>query len=521
MKYCIEIHPKGNMMSKHTLTLSELLKYDDIVIQCHDNPDADALASGFALRWFFEKKGKEARFIYRGSKKIRKSNLVIMVNELEIPVCYEPNYSHKPELLITVDSQYGQRNITMTPAETIAVIDHHQVTEKLPALSEVRSNMGSCATIIWDMIREEGLDISQEPNLQTALYYGLYSDTNRFAELSNPLDRDMVESLRIRESVVKLMNNSNISMAELEITGRAIIGYDYFDSDKCMILQAEPCDPNILGVISDFSLETENVDVCVAYYVTPEEVKFSVRSCVREVHANELAGFIAENIGGGGGHMYKAGGVIHPEKLPEHDPDDLKKNVSSLIKERLLAYYDRYEIIYASTQEADITGMRRYGKIPVEMGCVRLTDMYPVGSLVDVRTMEGDIQVKIEEDTYLMIGIEGEVYPIDRKKMERSYRFLDHPYTHEFEYEPSIKLTLGGERKAVIPYAKAVISTGQSYIYARPVDKYIKVFTKWDEENYYSGEPGDYLAVREEDLTDIYRIRKDLFPRLYKEEPLN
>ena len=65
-----------------------------------------------------------------------------------------------------------------------------------------------------------------------------------------------------------------------------------------------------------------------------------------------------------------------------------------------------------------------------------------------------------------------------------------------------------------------MISTGQSFIYARPVDKYIKVFTKWDEENYYAGEPGDYLAVREEDLSDIYRIQKDLFPRLYKEEPL-
>ena len=510
----------GRIMSKHTLTLNDLLKYDDIVIQCHDNPDADALASGFALQWFFHKKGKDARFIYRGSKKIRKSNLVIMLNELEIPISYEPDYSHKPELLITVDSQYGQKNITPTPADTIAVIDHHQVTEKLPALSEVRSNMGSCATIIWDMIRDAGEDISQESNLQTALYYGLYSDTNRLAEVSNPLDRDMIDSLKYRESVVKMMNNSNISMAELEITGRAIIGYEYIDSEKCMILHAEPCDPNILGVISDFSLETENVDVCVAYYVTPEEVKFSVRSCIREVHANELAGFIAENIGGGGGHIYKAGGVIHPEKLPVNESEDTETHVSRLIKDRLLEYYDRYEIIYASTEEADITGMLRYGKIPVEVGTVKLSDVYPVGSVVDVRTTEADLHVTVEEDSYLMIGTEGEVYPIDKNKMERSYQFVDHPYVHEFEYEPTIKLKGGDERKLVVPYAKAVVPTGKSFIYARPVDKYIKVFTKWDEENYFSGNPGDYLAVREEDHTDIYIIKKDLFPKLYAEAPL-
>ena len=40
------------------MLLKDLLKYDKIVIQCHDNPDADALASGYALKWFFEKNNK-------------------------------------------------------------------------------------------------------------------------------------------------------------------------------------------------------------------------------------------------------------------------------------------------------------------------------------------------------------------------------------------------------------------------------------------------------------------------------
>ena len=65
------------------MQLHELLKYDDIVIQCHDNPDADALASGYALLWYFEKMGKQARFIYRGLNEIQKSNLMIMLDELK------------------------------------------------------------------------------------------------------------------------------------------------------------------------------------------------------------------------------------------------------------------------------------------------------------------------------------------------------------------------------------------------------------------------------------------------------
>ena len=64
------------------MRLSELLSFNDIVIQCHDNPDADALASGTALVWYFAQKGKKARFIYRGNNQLQKSNLIIMLSEL-------------------------------------------------------------------------------------------------------------------------------------------------------------------------------------------------------------------------------------------------------------------------------------------------------------------------------------------------------------------------------------------------------------------------------------------------------
>ena len=77
------------------MKLSDLLEYDDIVVQCHDNPDADALASGFGLYTYFKSQGKDVRFIYRGRNKVQKSNLVIMLDELNIPVEYEPDFVDK------------------------------------------------------------------------------------------------------------------------------------------------------------------------------------------------------------------------------------------------------------------------------------------------------------------------------------------------------------------------------------------------------------------------------------------
>ena len=84
---------------------------------------------------------------------------MIMVDELQIPVEYAPSFDEEVELLLTVDCQYGQRNVTMTRAQTIAVIDHHQKTVELPKLSEVRSSVGSASTIVWDMLMDEGYEI--------------------------------------------------------------------------------------------------------------------------------------------------------------------------------------------------------------------------------------------------------------------------------------------------------------------------------------------------------------------------
>lgn len=499
------------------MKLNELLKYDDIVIQCHDNPDADALASGYGVYWYLEKMGKNPKFIYRGNNEIQKSNLLMMISALEVPVDYAPNFYEKPELLVVVDCQYGQSNVTKTEAGTVAVIDHHQVIEELTELSEIRSTVGSCATVVWDMIRSEGLQVNEDKMLSTALYYGLYTDTARLSEMNHPLDRDMIEVLDVSMSIVTEMSNSNISLEELKITGRAILDYDYYSKNRCLIIHAEKCDPNILGVISDFSMETSGVDVCVAFYISPEELKFSVRSCVREVHANELAACLADKIGGGGGHLKKAGGAVYPDKLESIGVSYDFKSINDLFVRRIEEYYDKYEIIYAKDAELDISTMKKYEKQPQELGYVKLTDVFPLNTMVEIRTLEGDVSLRLDDDKYLMIGIEGEVYPITKEKLEKSYIPTGKPYSRNFEYEPSIRNLFTDEKKNVMSVAHGVISSGKTRIYAKPLDRYIKLFTTWNDEKYYSGAPGDYIAVREDDIHDIYIINGRFFDQLYKE----
>ena len=88
--------------------LKDLINYRDIVVQCHDNPDADALASGFALVWYLKKQDIDARFVYGGKEAVQKSNLLKMIDDLQITVEHITELP-EPELLVTVDCQYGEQ----------------------------------------------------------------------------------------------------------------------------------------------------------------------------------------------------------------------------------------------------------------------------------------------------------------------------------------------------------------------------------------------------------------------------
>lgn len=496
------------------MRLIELLAYDNIIVQCHDNPDADAIASGYGVYCYLSKQGKNVRFIYSGRFPIQKTNLILMVTELKIPIEYVEKME-EAELLVTVDCQYGEGNVTLIPAKTVAVIDHHQVAGELPQLSEVRSNLGSCSTVVRELLRREGIDINEDKKLATALYYGLMTDTNNFTEIFHPFDKDLRDDAAFERSMLTRFRNANLSLKELEIAGTALLGYSYHKDHRYAIVEAQPCDPNILGIISDMMLEVDSVDTCLVYSVLPFGIKISVRSCIKEVKASELAEFITEGVGSGGGHLEKAGGFIQKELLYKMD-EKYKEDVNSFFKWRIDEYFASSQIIYAKEYEIDLSDLFVCKKKRLPIGFVKAAEFITPGSMVSIRTLEGDLDVEIQEDTYIMIGIKGEVYPNKKEKFDHTYQILEEPYVFDGEYAPTVKDIAEGKNLSLIPYAKACVASGESYIYVKQLDHRVKVFTEWDEEKYMLGKVGDYLAVRKDDLHDIYVIEKNIFEKTYE-----
>ncbi len=505
------------------MKLTDLLEYDNITVQCHDNPDADAIGSGYALYKYFEHNGKNVRLIYSGKNILKKSNLKLLVDTLKIPVQYLERLALDDEkwhkgLWLTVDCQYGAGNVTRFEADNVAIIDHHQVEIDNVEKSIIRPGIGSCSTIIYNLFKEVGYEINDDDGVGTALYYGLFTDTNQFSELFNPLDRDMSDQIPHDASFINTLRTTNISLDELEIAGVAMLRYSFNEEYGFAVIKSQPCDPNILGLISDFLLQVDRVRTCVVFNENGDGYKLSVRSCVKEVNASELAGFLTEGIGSGGGHYEKAGGFI-AEKLFREKNGFVSIDV--YLSNRMMEYHDMYQIIYASEFEADISEMTLYAKKKLPIGFVKATDVLHTGMPITVRSLEGDMDLTVEDDLIIMIGVKGEVYPNRLEKFQRSNTVLDEKYDYdkyalEKNYIPTIKNRLTGQNHLLTDFAHVCIPKGEVKIYVKELTKGVKVFTAWDKEKYMLGKPGDYLAVRCDDLHDVYIIERKIFGMTYE-----
>lgn len=360
-------HPEKERYMK----LKELLHYKHIVIQCHDNPDADTMGSAYGVYCYLKKKDpkKDVRILYTGDYRIEKSDLKLMVRELDIPIEYV-SALEPPDLLITVDCQYGNGNVTAFEAKQVAVIDHHQISSpRLPGVDglcgqpevlstqfvEIHNTLGSCCTVVYKMLKAAGFDVNHNENLATALYYGLYMDTKRCAEIYSEDDKKLRDHVHYNKKKLHMFQNSNLTLKELEIAGRALLGYRYFKEKRYAIVCAEACDPNLLGLISDFMMEVDVVDVSLVYSILPFGIKLSVRGSTPRTHADKLADYLTGDVdnkhgsvvkyGSGGGHTTKAGGFIdralfasvHPD-IPMED-----KPISEFFMKRMETFFNGEE----------------------------------------------------------------------------------------------------------------------------------------------------------------------------------
>lgn len=285
------------------------------------------------------------------------------------------------------------------------------------------------------------------------------------------------------------------------------------EEDKWLLIQEDTYDAKILGKTLAEALEKESVSLCVVYAKEPAGCKFVVGSNTNEVRANEVAAYLARSVGAGGGQNVKAGGFLSEcLLLVQRQNADYGCYFEEMIKQ----YFSQYQIVRAEDYQADLSQMVRYQKKKIKLAVVRTSDFLKEGTPILVRTLEGDMECISTEDLYIMIGIDGEVYPIRKPKFQNSYEFTDGKPEYAANTEPVIYNRITGEAYPLVPYQKTCQAKGIYHIFARQLRESTKVFTQWDKYKYLKGVKGDYIAVREDDLTDVYTIDQSVFLRSYE-----
>ena len=467
------------------MTLEDLLRYENIVIQCHDDPDADAIASGYALLKYLESKGKFSRLVYSGGRKVTKNNLLLMIEKLNIPLEYVRKTDDETELLITVDCRAGQRNVSALPHQTLVVIDHHELDmgEVLPELCEVRTDCSACVTVIWTMLKKAGFPI-EDRLLSTALYYGLYMDTQKFKG-TEKLDREMLDALRFDWDIVLLLQSADLALYDLRTAGSAFMNLRYHPEYHFALAPVNTSEPYMLGIVSDMMMDVHELSVCVAYCLLERErcVKVSVRCCKRRDRADEVVHWLVRDMGNdGGGDRTKAAGRLPLALLEKNCPDgNLLYTAGELIFQRLTDYFrtplrrlapraEKYEA--ARAEEFCKEKAELYHKKRVPAGYARAVDLFPEGTEILLRTPEGDIVKKATPDLYIMIDARCEVSYITEEELRRNYELTEEEFPMDGEWLWQPKAYHAGKKEAMLlaPLRQKMRGQGQPPHLGRPAE---------------------------------------------------
>lgn len=281
-----------------------------VLVQMHNSPDPDSIASAFGLKYLLDQKGIDSTICYRGE--IEKYSTNRMVELLNIPLSNIRDIPdmNEADLIVLVDSQKGNSNTIDLAGNEIAAIDHHPVFQHIDYLFEdIRPEVGACSSIIADYFT--GIRITIPQNIATALLYGIKTDTLDLSRGVSELDLDMFYTL-YKLADINLLNQlqlNQLQFSELTAYSNAIRNIKIYDKIGFAYLGLD-CPDSLLGTISDFLMSLREVEFSIVYSKRQTGVKFSLRNETDCYDAGRVVAEALAGLGSGGGHKSMAGGFI-------------------------------------------------------------------------------------------------------------------------------------------------------------------------------------------------------------------
>ena len=257
-----------------------------------------------------------------------------------------------------------------------------------------------------------------------------------------------------------------------------------------------------------------------------QDVKLLFYSNNRSIRPLEFMDYLVQEYVLVQGGTDTAQAVLTPILLQAMMSDFEVDSVEELLEKIIASYFSEcdwiYAIDYARENEEKILQTTKYVKKKVTWAFVRTTDIVEAGKKFYLKSLENESEIMLEasDDLYVMIGMRGEIYHIFRERFEQTYETLEEPidiFEQMFQYLPEVRACETGDFITLDEIAYVCWPQRKSGIYATALERRTKVFNPYNEGEYFVGRKGDYLAIRQDDLSDIYIIKNGIFQETYEE----
>lgn len=316
-------------------SLAELLRGHRVIIQTHDFPDPDAIATACGLSELLKWQGIDSKICYYG--RIEKTNTKMAASILDIPIYNAEELTDLTEddYVVTVDGQKDNSNFTDLSGTEVACIDHHPFVTEYQYRFLKHRIVGACASLITGWIMESGMPVSME--LATLLLYGIKMDTRNFSSGVTHCDIKAFDFLIEKADMSRIyrLENSALDLSDLRAYGAAIENIAIYETVGFAYIPFE-CPDGLIASVSEFILSLSSVRISVVYANRSGGLKFSVRSENSKINAGKILHTALKDVGNGGGHATMAGGVVYPEYMRVFGD---RHQTETIIRNRIMQIY--------------------------------------------------------------------------------------------------------------------------------------------------------------------------------------
>ena len=307
-----------------------------LLAQTHDYPDPDTMASAMALAWLMrELAGLECTIGYGGIVGRAENRAMMKVLGIKLRKTARAEFA-KYDLVALLDTQPECSNHSLPSGHTPdIVVDHHFAREPEgpePALMDIGGDAGTTSTKVAELFM--AADLKPTPEVATALFYGVKSDTMNLARVTSPADVAAYLWLFpfVDNALISEIEHPQVPLDYFRVFNKAIERGKIYGNMIVADL-GEVYTPDLCAELADRLLQVEGIRHALATGWFEDSLFLSLRSLARGKNCGKILNSIVakRGIGSAGGHGPMAGARVPVEGRTQRSRTDLRRKLVQAI----------------------------------------------------------------------------------------------------------------------------------------------------------------------------------------------